>query len=68
MMCLVQGIEKIGEDKSLSTEDFAVKIFKFFLSDSAALSNTFKIFLSDNAEVPEEGFTFEEEGVFWPSR
>ncbi len=49
-----EGIEKIGEDESLSLAEFTWKIFNFFLSHGSSLMNSFKIFLTSSVEISDE--------------
>ncbi len=50
---LNEGVHKIGKLTN-STEELAVGVFRFFISDNSAVLNTFKVFLSNNVSLPEE--------------
>lgn len=47
-----QGINELDPDFKLSTEDFAVKIYFYFMDNGSALLNSFKIFLTSSIKVP----------------
>jgi AcrR family transcriptional regulator len=49
-----EGIEKIGEDESLSLADFTWKIFNFFVENGSSLMNSFKIFLTNSVEINDD--------------
>lgn len=59
------SINEIGK-KDLTTAEFAVEIFRFFMQNGAGVMNTFKIFLSDNVALPEEDLAIDKDDEIGP--